>query len=62
MMLKPTHTKQLHSAIRRQLRRDAADLVAFASDLIRIPSENPPGRAYDRCARWPLRESSRRGG
>ncbi|MGE0463140.1 MAG: M20 family metallopeptidase [Vicinamibacterales bacterium] len=42
--------KPLAAAIRRQLQRDKADLVAFASDLIRIPSENPPGRAYARCA------------
>jgi succinyl-diaminopimelate desuccinylase len=49
--LKPSHAKQLGEAIRRQLRRDRADLVAFASDLIAVPSENPPGRAYARCAR-----------
>lgn len=41
---------RLAAAIRVQLRRDRADLVAFASDLIRIPSENPPGREYSRCA------------
>lgn len=36
--------------IRRQLERDEADLVGFVSDLIRIPSENPPGASYDACA------------
>ncbi|MDQ2673786.1 MAG: M20/M25/M40 family metallo-hydrolase, partial [Chloroflexota bacterium] len=41
---------RLAAAIRVQLRRGRADLVAFASDLIRIPSENPPGREYSRCA------------
>jgi succinyl-diaminopimelate desuccinylase len=41
---------QLAARIRRQLQRDRADLVEFASELIRIPSENPPGRAYARCA------------
>lgn len=37
--------------IRRQLQRDRADMVAFASDLIRVPSENPPGASYPACAR-----------
>jgi acetylornithine deacetylase/succinyl-diaminopimelate desuccinylase family protein len=42
--------KQLAARIRRRLHRDRADLVAFASELIGIPTENPPGRAYARCA------------
>lgn len=46
----PAQSRRLAAAIRSQLKRDRADLVDFASDLIRIPSENPPGRAYDRCA------------
>ena len=40
----------LGERIRRQLRIDAARFVDFASDLIRIPTENPPGAAYPRCA------------
>jgi acetylornithine deacetylase/succinyl-diaminopimelate desuccinylase family protein len=44
------HSRQLAARIRRSLQRDRADLVDFASELIRIPSENPPGRAYARCA------------
>ena len=40
----------LAARVRRLLTRDAAELVAFASELIRIPSENPPGRSYARCA------------
>lgn len=36
---------------RRRLRRSRADLVAFTGELIRIPSENPPGAAYAACAR-----------
>ncbi|HSJ63928.1 MAG TPA: ArgE/DapE family deacylase [Gemmatimonadaceae bacterium] len=40
----------LAADVRRRLRRDEADLVAFVADLVRIPSENPPGAAYDRCA------------
>ena len=43
-------TKALAADVRRQLQRDEAELVAFVADLIRIPSENPPGVAYDRCA------------
>lgn len=43
--------KNLAAAIRAQLKRDRTALVDFAADLIRIPSENPPGQAYDRCAR-----------
>jgi acetylornithine deacetylase/succinyl-diaminopimelate desuccinylase family protein len=49
----------LARAIRRQVKRNTADLVQFASELIRIPSENPPGNSYRDCAkliaRW-LRE------
>ena len=30
---------------------DAADIVAFTADLVRIPTVNPPGEAYDACAR-----------
>lgn len=41
---------RLAAAVRSRLRRERADLVDFASDLIRIPSINPPGRAYRRCA------------
>lgn len=41
----------LAARIRRCLARDRADLVAFASELIAIPSENPPGNHYPRCAR-----------
>ena len=46
-----TVPRSLVAAIRRQLRRDTADLVDFASELIRVPSENPPGHAYARCAK-----------
>jgi len=46
----PAQVRQLASSVRRQLQRDKADLVAFASQLIRIPSENPPGEAYGQCA------------
>ena len=54
----PSNTvRQLAARVRRILRRDTADLVGFASELIRVSSENPPGsagkggRAYRQCAR-----------
>lgn len=40
----------LRSRIRDRIREDAAALVDFASELIRIRSENPPGLAYQECA------------
>ena len=40
----------LVASVRRRLQRDRADLVELASDLIRIPSENPPGKRYTTCA------------
>jgi succinyl-diaminopimelate desuccinylase len=49
-MLTPKHTKELARRVRRRLARDTADLAAFASELIAIPSENPPGAHYSRCA------------
>jgi acetylornithine deacetylase/succinyl-diaminopimelate desuccinylase family protein len=48
-MLPPKHANELTGRVHRQLARDAADLVAFASELIAIPSENPPGTHYSRC-------------
>ena len=46
----PASARKLCAAVRRRLQRDKADIVAFASELIRIPSENPPGEAYALCA------------
>jgi len=40
----------LAASVRRRLQRDRADLVALASELIRIPSENPAGKRYASCA------------
>jgi len=40
----------LAASVRRRLQRDRADLVALASELIRVPSENPPGKRYASCA------------
>jgi succinyl-diaminopimelate desuccinylase len=52
----PTSAPELAERIHRRLTRDRADLVAFASELIAIPSENPPGDHYPQCAhviaRW----------
>ena len=36
--------------MRAQLRRDAGDLTEFAAAQVRIPTENPPGDAYAKCA------------
>jgi succinyl-diaminopimelate desuccinylase len=46
-MLSPSVIDRVHAAV------DAAagELVAFTSDLIRIPTVNPPGEAYEDCAR-----------
>jgi acetylornithine deacetylase/succinyl-diaminopimelate desuccinylase family protein len=46
----PTRSTQLAARIRRRLQRDRAELLEFASELIRIPSENPPGKKYAPCA------------
>jgi len=40
----------LAASVRRRLQRDRADLVELASELIRIPSENPAGKRYASCA------------
>ena len=40
----------LAASVRRRLQRDRADLVELASELIRIPSENPAGKRYVSCA------------
>lgn len=42
--------RSLARELARQLKRSTADLVEFASALIGIPSENPPGTAYNKCA------------
>ena len=41
---------QLERALRRALDAHRADILALSQDLIRIPSENPPGRHYRECA------------
>lgn len=43
-------TRELEKEIRDRIRRDVAGLVEFASDLVRIGSENPPGVEYTACA------------
>lgn len=55
-LLKPAHARQLAGRIRRAVKRDRADLIDFASALIRVPSENPPGRAYAPCAKLIARQ------
>lgn len=28
------------------------EMVAYLAELVRIPTVNPPGEAYEECARW----------
>jgi acetylornithine deacetylase/succinyl-diaminopimelate desuccinylase-like protein len=49
-MKQAARDKSLAVRIRRQLTRDTADLVDFAAAMMRVPTENPPGGAYARCA------------
>ncbi|MGE5243640.1 MAG: acetylornithine deacetylase/succinyl-diaminopimelate desuccinylase family protein [Betaproteobacteria bacterium] len=35
-----------------QVDRAADEIVAFTADLVRIPTVNPPGEAYEECARF----------
>ena len=42
--------RSLTREIQKQLKRRTADLVDFASSLIQIPSENPPGAGYAKCS------------
>jgi len=48
--LRTSIERSLTREIQRQLKRRTADLVDFASSLIKIPSENPPGAGYPKCA------------
>lgn len=50
-MATPTRDRSVQAQLRAQLRRDRADLVDFTSEMIRIPSENPPGTRYTDCAK-----------
>ncbi len=49
-MKRAARDKGLAGRIHRQLKRDAADLVDFAAAMMRIPTENPPGTSYAKCA------------
>ena len=50
-MMQTTLDRDLVSRVRRQLECDTADLVDFAMAMIGIPTENPPGTSYAKCAR-----------
>lgn len=50
VMLAAMDRNPAFARVRRLIRGDARALVAFASELIRIPTENPPGRDYPRAA------------
>ena len=47
----PVISTALELEVRRHVKRYTGDMVDFAAELIRIPSENPPGTAYPRAAR-----------
>jgi succinyl-diaminopimelate desuccinylase len=47
----PRTERALHGDVRRALRRMRDDLVDFACEMIRVPSENPPGTSYGTAAR-----------
>lgn len=49
-MKRAPRDRGLAARIHRQLKRDAADLVDFAAAMMRIPTENPPGTSYAKCA------------
>ncbi len=49
-MKRALRDKGLAARIHRQLKRDAADLIDFAAAMMRIPTENPPGTSYIKCA------------
>jgi acetylornithine deacetylase/succinyl-diaminopimelate desuccinylase family protein len=44
-------TSDIRSQIQESLPQYQADVVRFASDLIAVASENPPGNQYDECVR-----------
>lgn len=50
MILRASVERSLTREIRLGLKRHTADLVEFASSLIKIASENPPGAGYAKCA------------
>ena len=49
-MTSAARTRALAIWIRRRLKRNTADLVDFAAAMIRLPTENPPGTGYTKCA------------
>jgi succinyl-diaminopimelate desuccinylase len=50
LILRASVERSLTREIRLRLKRHTADLVEFASSLVKIPSENPPGAGYAKCA------------
>ena len=43
-------TTQLVDRVLREVESATDEVVAFAADLVRVPTVNPPGEAYDACA------------
>ena len=42
--------EEVLSAVQRALAERAGEMLAFSQDLVRIPTENPPGRGYRECS------------
>lgn len=49
--MKGSKQKRLAQAIKKQIRVLSNDMLAFVQDLVRIPTENPPGLCYAECVR-----------
>ena len=43
-------TRQLNDRVLAEVESARDEIVAFAADLVRVPTVNPPGEAYDICA------------
>ena len=41
---------QLVDRVLKEVESATDEVVAFAADLVRVPTVNPPGEAYDACA------------
>ncbi|HZS86189.1 MAG TPA: ArgE/DapE family deacylase [Chloroflexota bacterium] len=48
--LHPVHDTAVCARVRASLAAIQAEMIAFLQGLVRIPTENPPGRAYPECA------------
>jgi acetylornithine deacetylase/succinyl-diaminopimelate desuccinylase family protein len=47
----PTTTRRWHAGLLDQVASCRDEMASLAEDLIRVPTENPPGHAYEECVR-----------